>query len=234
MTEFYKEREARDLSYVELTPMWPLVTYGIVNPYGPTLMGFGIIVHEEEDFTELAYYSLNPFQQEVLALGVFNVGVDPAEIIKASLGYFGISVGGTPTLVLPPQLLPDGEIKSFFRVLLAQVDDVLGTIELCRQFIGNPWDRVSEETKRATDTLVGNNGGKAPRKHTDADVDELLDIIWSEQHFMEELKAFGFAWNGSIDFQNSNGNSGLAETALSYERFTAILLKLLGGGPKTA
>ena len=82
MMEFYKDGEARNLSFFENAPMWPLVTYGIVNPYGPTLMGFGIIVHEEQDFTELTYYSLNPFQQEVKALGVFDTDTDPAETAR--------------------------------------------------------------------------------------------------------------------------------------------------------
>ena len=36
MIEFYKDGEARNLSFIEQAPMWPLLTYGIVNPYGPT------------------------------------------------------------------------------------------------------------------------------------------------------------------------------------------------------
>jgi hypothetical protein len=81
--EFYKESKERNLNSIEQDPMWPLVTYGIVNPYGPTLMGFGVIINEEEDFTELAYFSLNPFQQEVKALGILIEGADLAESVKA-------------------------------------------------------------------------------------------------------------------------------------------------------
>jgi hypothetical protein len=117
---------------------------------------------------------------------------------------------------------------------LAQVDDVRGTLDLCKRFIGNPWDRVSEETKNSTESLLGGDVKKVFKGHTDTDVDELLDIARSEKHFMEELKAFAFAWNGSIDFQKSNGSGALAETALSYERFTAIIGKILEGGPRSA
>jgi hypothetical protein len=234
MMEFYKDGEARNLSFFENAPMWPLVTYGIVNPYGPTLMGFGIIVHEEQDFTELTYYSLNPFQQEVKALGVFDTDTDPAETVKAALSLHNISVGGTPTLVLPSGRLSDIETRSFFKALLAHVDGVVGTIDLCRRFIGNPWDRVSEETKNATESLLSSGSEKVSGSHTDTDVDEFLDIVRSEEHFMEELKAFVYAWKGSIDFQKSSGSGALAGTALSYERFTGIITKILEGGPKSS
>jgi hypothetical protein len=231
MIEFYKDGETRNLSFIEKAPMWPLVTYGIVNPYGPTLMGFGIIVQEEQDFTELTYYSLNPFQQEVKALGVFDFDTDPAETIKTALSLHNISVGGTPTLVLPSGRLSDNQTRSFFKALLVHVDDVVRTIDLCQRFIGNPWDRVSEETKSAAESLLSGGSEKVSGIHTNADVDTFLDIIRSKEHFMEELKAFVFAWKGSIDFQKSSGSGALAETALSYERFTGIITKILEGGP---
>jgi hypothetical protein len=234
VTEFYRESQERALSFIEQTPMWPLVTYGIVNPYGPTLMGFGIIVNEEEDFTELAYYSLNPFQQEVKALGVFDTDTAPIVSVKTALTRYDISVGGTPTVVLPSRNFSNNDTRLFFKALLAGVTDVTRTIDLCRRFIGNPWDRVSEETSSAMESLVGGDEGNNSRSHTDADVDELLNILQSEQHFMEELKAFAFAWNGSIDFQGSSGNKALAETALSHERFTGIIGKILEGGPRSS
>jgi hypothetical protein len=234
MIEFYKEGQARDLSFIEQTPMWPVVTYGIVNPYGPTLMGFGIIVHEEEDYPELSHYSLNPFQQNVTALGIFNTADNLAESVNGALKHFDLFAGGTPTLVLPSRFLADADFSSFYNILLSQVDDLIGTIDLCRRFIGNPWDRVSEETKGAAESLLGGDTDKVSAAHTASDVDEFLEIVQPEQHFMEELKAFAYAWKGSIDFQRSSGSGALAEAALSHTRFISIIGNILEGGPSSS
>jgi hypothetical protein len=170
----------------------------------------------------------------VTALGIFDTEANLAESVVSALKQYNLFTGGTPTLVLPPLHLTDEEFSSFFKVLLAQVDDLIGTIDLCRRFIGNPWDRVSGETKIAGESLLSGDADNVSGAHTDSDVDEFLEIVQSEQHYMEELKAFAYAWNGSIDFQGSSGSGALAGAALSYERFASILEKILKGGPSSS
>jgi hypothetical protein len=63
MSNLYDKVAPMNVESLEDNPFWPLLTYGIVNPYGPTLMGMAIVSDEANDMAPIVYYSLNPFQQ---------------------------------------------------------------------------------------------------------------------------------------------------------------------------
>ena len=64
-----KNLEIEDL---ENNPLLPMVTWGMVNPFGPTLSGFGMMVQEDVDGGHLISYSLNPFEQTVALLANYS------------------------------------------------------------------------------------------------------------------------------------------------------------------
>jgi hypothetical protein len=56
-----------------------------------------------------------------------------------------------------------------------------------------------------------------------------LSLVLGKDHNMEEIKAFLYAWRGSIEQQEKIGNEELAESAMSLEQFSPILNTLLEG-----
>jgi hypothetical protein len=78
--------------------------------------------------------------------------------------------------------------------------------------------------KRAFDSISKFAPG---REVTDQDVQDYISMIFDAKNLREEIAAFKTAWQGSIDFQSSNG-SILATTAMPLSDVTEAISILLG------
>ncbi len=198
-------------------------------------MGMAIVSDDANDLAPIVYYSLNPFQQDVLALAHFSAGDDLDGMVREAINKFDLRLSGTPTIVIPSRHFSNKDMAEIFQLVLEKATDLIRTDEQCRKYLGNPWDRVSAETKSAISAAFKiEEGSSTSPHHTLQDIQNYLALVTSQEHFLEELKAFAYAWNGSINFQNSNGASGLANTAFPYERFSALFKKILQGGPRSS
>lgn len=61
---------------------------------------------------------------------------------------------------------------------------------------------------------------------SEAEADELRTILLDPRHIVPELKAFVYAWNGSIAFQRENGSKSLAHDAMDVNRFIAFFFRI--------
>jgi hypothetical protein len=91
--------------------------------------------------------------------------------------------------------------------------DFASTVDLLREFLGNPWDRISAQVN---ETANSKSMPKLPaeRNITDQDIENHTFMIFDEKNSREEMAAFSTAWEGSIEFQRSLGNLKLAKTAM--------------------
>jgi hypothetical protein len=227
----YTELVASNVRRLETSKLKPLLIYGIVNPYGPTLMGFCSLQYVGDDASELAYFSLNPFQQELFTLGNIkdcNNTTAIHEILVSAIEEHDLRPGGAPTLLLPCTPFSHDLVENLFAISLSRIDDLVETIDLLECYPGNPWDRVSEEVISGAYTAIAalkNNNDMGPPKAPCSRIKlrKYLGIIRSIDHFTEEIRAFLYAWNGSIQFQGKNGSSIFGATAFSVDRIGVIL-----------
>ena len=68
--------------------------------------------------------------------------------------------------------------------------------------------------KNASDLAQSTPNSKPNRETTDQDIQDYFLMISDEKNLQQEISAFNTAWDGSINFQKSSGNSELAKTAM--------------------
>jgi hypothetical protein len=198
------------MDQLQSRPCKLVIAAGIVNPFGPTIAGLVLLGKSEGLEWELFSFSLNPFNQELKRLRP----AKSAEAIHPSkaVAEAGISLAGTPTFLIF-SAAPDQEIIASARVIASTSNDLGSTVDLLRKFPGNPWDRVSKEI----DDGFGSLSAPQSKRHGNAtpkDIDDYVAIILDTKNFSEEFAAFRTAWEGSINFQESNGNSETAKAAM--------------------
>lgn len=219
------------ISYIEQNPIYPLLIHGIVNPNGPTLTLIAAVRDGTSAPVSIVYSYLNPFQSEAFILGYLFAGNLPtrfADQLLAALDQIKLFEGGVATLYFKSQHFDELDIRHIYTSLLDNYDALGIDLDRLNRFPLNPWDRVSEEMSDAFSGLVDNPGGSSQRQvkepGTTPDIkDAFLNVVLDKKHNQEELKAFLYAWNGSIEQQKKHGNKALAESAFGYKEFTQLL-----------
>lgn len=224
----------------------PLFVYGIVNPFGPTLMGFSLappISDKEGVEAVLIYFSLNPFSQHVDVVSeVFSsrtsreTEVDN-EFIADLSEYFERSRSegsnfGCPTFVIfrsdfqdksPAEILEELEITE---EIVGNSSNAVDTLKNFESYPSDVWSRVNSEidqffdkANNETDLSQDNlNGGKDVL--SESQKKQLVKLIRSRSHIAEELGGFFYAWDGAILNANSEV---LKSTALTKNQMLAFL-----------
>ena len=67
----------------------------------------------------------------------------------------------------------------------------------------NVMDRVSHDMKNVF------SSEKSDKTCDIEELEALIGIVCNPEHIKQEFRGFLLAWNGSIDFQKSNGNENL-------------------------
>jgi hypothetical protein len=187
---------------------------GIINPLGPTLdvvVLDGVIAQDKE--LPILQIMLNPFAQEVKVVGVvsfqetWNPSQDLSPLICPTLG-------GCPTLLLPSRVLEPDEVIELYASFLSHFDDGFTVLEKVRRFPGDPWKRVSDDVNDAFGGLgeklkkpqVVLETKSQARRLSNLEARELSTCLLAPKT-SEEIKAFIYAWKGSIQFQTGYSNS---------------------------
>jgi len=198
---------------------------GLVNPFGPTLTAV-VAAGELRSGAEvpLIRVMLNPFSQELQAVGELTVGHtwSPVFVIRS---LFGVSFGSCPSLLLPSRHLKAEESLSVHAAFLRGFGEAREVLEKVRQYFGNPWKRVGEEVSGMNDPLLRKFlvvTEKAPTPLDEAGGRELVSLLLSDRHTREEIRAFLYAWDGSIKFQREQGSPAMADAAMNMEVFSAV------------
>lgn len=211
----YENPRAVQLEWLTTQHVTALFAAGIVNPAGPTMNAVVAAGTFKAGMAlPVVQLMLNPVSQEVEAVGEISI----AETWHPSLVFpplFNLRYGSCPTLLLASQLLEDGIGVPIYAKFLRKFVDARRVLDDVKQYIGNPWDRVSMEMQRSIEALKKSaREPKAPLSEIESM--ELAQLLLSEQHMKPELQAFFFAWKGSIE----HFAHGLA--TMSLEEFQGV------------
>jgi hypothetical protein len=221
----FRKPRSTPLDRVLAEPATALLVAGIVNPMGPTLTAV-IVPGKLKAGNKLSVVQLmlNPFSQEAATVGQLVLGSKwrPSAIIRP---LFRLSFGSCPTLLLPSVHLDDNHSLSLHAEFLRGFEDARDVLQRVRQYLGNPWDRVSQEMNSAFAGVGGSAAGARPGPLNEEEARELAGLLLSEQHAAPELQAFLYAWGGSIKFQREQGLPAMADAAMSLEAFQGIFMR---------
>ena len=206
-----------------------VVAGGIVNPMGPTLGALLLLGGKGSVDWALYRLSLNPFGQELTRLRAAKAeeASTPSGVIEEQrLGFDNV-----PTFLFFGPANSE-EIYACVRQIALASNDLATEVDRLRRYPGNPWDRISEEMDQANKQLATAKSPSAPdsksdRKTTDQDIRDYISLIFEKKNLTEEISAFRTAWKGSIDFQETSGNSGLAKAAMPLSDLNEAISILL-------
>lgn len=218
----------------------PMFGFGIVNPMGPTFMGFAI-GKKKSGNSSLLFFSLNPFSQTAEEISTYNF--DSQNIAADSLfkdyGLFSDidkfldkkrSNGqefGAPTFLFGNL---GGETKEaldeqnlIILSIIRHSKDPLRTLQNLNDYPMNVMDRVSHEMSSSP---LGSENDEEKQVPSNEQIIEIISHICNPEHIRQEFRGFNIAWAGAINFQRDNGNTQLADSALGLEESLGVIGKL--------
>ncbi|ADE39524.1 hypothetical protein [Candidatus Puniceispirillum marinum] len=218
----------------------PMFGFAIVNPMGPTFMGFAIGKTNSGN-SSLLFFSLNPFSQTAEEISTFNFdphNIDADSLLKDYGLCFEIDkflVGkksdgqefATPTLLFGNL---GGETKEaldeqqlIVLSIIRHSNDPLRTLQNLTAYPMNVMERVSHEMSLSSFGFDNNEEKQIP---SNEQLIEIIGHICNPEHIKQEFKGFNIAWEGAINFQRENGNVQLADSALGLEESLGVIGKL--------
>ena len=217
LIELLPERLPSSFEAIESARLDVFFALGIVNPMGPTF-SFVAAVGEGEEGKVLPVVNvmLNPFSQSVEEVARFTVGAQwkPVNDLEPLIR---LGFGSCPSLVLLSAEIPEESRLSFTtRVLEVFGQGAVAVHELVSSHFGDPWTRVSAEMERA-------------RRRTTSSLtqveasNQLAQLVLQPQHMWPEVRAFLFAWSGSI--HKTGIPKQMAAEAFPKERFEKFLVE---------
>ena len=197
-----------------------LLTWGIFNPYGPTLNIIGVSKDEDEKCELIWFRNFNPFNQENWLLGQCDNDykmntIDIMEEILHQNGNEEFSIyKSLPTFILQWSDLLGDNIPNLFWIMHHYTrEDLKGTINNINQTMGKPWDRATLEIQSALKDKHQN------RSEVNQDIfSDWLDLISKPEYMKAEFTGFISAWSGAIDFQSKAGGLEIFPNVMDFEK----------------
>lgn len=225
------------------TVLGSIATTIIVNPFGPTISGFGIASTTHENERLLTRFSLNPFGQEVEGIGSFEADLPLHQLASAiipRLSQFGFDSASCFTYLNLDSVIDDPQtLRQLARALVLRTEGVVRELSFLRKFPCDPWQRISAEIDAGFESTMRNQKRKTllgrlrfgradldDRPPKSAEVDEYIDILLGREHRTEEVKAFYAAWKGSIEH---NPSANAFPDLIPIETIVEIFVRLTGG-----
>lgn len=215
----------------------PMFGFGIVNPMGPTFMGFAIGKTKSGN-SSLLFFSLNPFSQIAEEISTYNF--DPQNINADSLFKdYGLCfdidkflVGkksngqefGTPTFLFgnlggeTTEALDEQQL--IVLSIIRNSNDPLRTLQILNDYPMNVMDRVSHEMSLSP---LGSENNEEKQVPSNEQIIEITSHICNPEHIKQEFRGFNIAWAGAINFQRDNGNTQLADSALGLDESLGVI-----------
>ena len=186
-------------------------------------------------------FRLNPFTQTAEEIKTYNF--DPHNVDQDSMlienglcfdidEYLTIRKSNENEFATPTVMFgildgeSDGAINEQRLISLSIVrhsNDPIRTLNNLNEFPMNVMDRVSHEISM---TPSGLGVAKEKQVPTDSQLLALLGHICNPEHIKQEFQGFNIAWEGAIQFQIDNGNTELANSAVSLKDSLGIIGRL--------
>lgn len=218
----------------------PMFGFAIVNPMGPTFMGFAIGKTNSGN-SSLLFFSLNPFSQTAEEIKTYNF--DPHNVDQDSMlienglcfdidEYLTVRKSNENEFATPTILFGtlDGESEGAINEqrlislsIVRHSNDPIRTLNNLNEFPMNVMDRVSHEISMTPSGLGFAEEKQVP---TDSQLLALLGHICNPEHIKQEFQGFNIAWEGAIQFQRDNGNTELANSAVNLKDSLGIIGRL--------
>ena len=173
-----------------------LFGYGIVNPMGPTFMGFSLN-QNSENTTELNHYSINPFSQSTSTIEEYQLKISDFNKDKLFYDYnipenidhfLQKNQTGTPTLMFINNPSNDSETWTEAAKIASNIitlsSDPLTTYNNLKKFPNNVMERVSFEMN----SIYSGN-----EKNEFIDEQKVLEMVMmfaDQAHITQEMKGF--------------------------------------------
>jgi hypothetical protein len=198
-----------------------LISWGIFNPFGPSLIIIGINEDDEKTCELIWFRMLNPFGQEnwLLAQCDNEYEMDVLSLLKDILSKNGndefVICKSMPTFILHWSELIRDKIQDLFWLMYQTTkDDIQKFMNYITESKGNPWDRASIELQFAI--KKSDQKKVVPKEKI---LMEWLEKILEPDYFRIEIAAFIDAWIGSIDYHKEKGSLVFFENVMDYPKF---------------
>jgi len=202
----------------DLNSYQAIVSYGIVNPFGPTLIILATPkVWKGKETVPIIMLQIHPLFPEIMKRWEISTAHDTFfrdfENVIEDICTGDVSDGGCPTLFFPGVGWSLDNCLDILARIVSNRDGSREVYETCKRFKGNAFDRVSFEvsnmmTKGSTERLSYGEALKFVRMQIE------------DKSFRSEISAFGTAYNGAI-------NHMPFAPKLSYFDFISIFKSIL-------
>jgi hypothetical protein len=204
--------------YIERHSSLPIFSYGIVNPFGPTLQTILAVRDGTRAPLTLVSARLHPFVPIYELIGHVRLAARgqrefESDLINAIVDSHR-EFDDCATLLIESPVLRQDQTLFVAQSLLMRRQRLALKLALVRQYLGDPWSRVSVETGDAELNLVGAGRPELLPVGAEQQAAELATILLSKEHCGEELRAFVSAWSGAIRFNQDHGGSTPVELTL--------------------
>lgn len=216
------------IDYLSRNPYEPVLSYGIVNPHGPTLQTILLVRDKTSSPVSVVTARLHPFAPEFRLVGHVAPALPHQREIEGDLLHLidrcDIQFHGCATLLFRSRVLSEDETVLVAARMFASQEDLGRRLSLLRRYPADPGTRVSVEMGHAIDDPGVNDPRPFPSTLEEA-ASELVFTLLDPRHMEAELLAFVYAWNGSIgQLQRISGNP---PPCLSFETVKPILDTIL-------
>jgi hypothetical protein len=196
------------------TKIQRLLTWGILNPFGPTVESLCVAADPLAKTGILFAKTSNPFANSTVAYGAF--GGDSDERLVPPVMKAIASITGATFIMVPTH--GSAQQLDMFALVHRQMNaacthDLAFEADRLKRFWLNPWARLPSMEEMFA-------GGSSPPPRPLGEMSKMLFVEWwalvtHPQHVISEWCALIEAWKGAIDFQRGSGNAKLAACATS-------------------
>lgn len=204
-----------------------LFCWGYFNPMGPTACELTLEIVESTSAALIVLHSLHPFAPSGTICGCLPAEImsNPNEVLKCLGMLFSRNVGGETSVLggLPSYVdIPDDSPLStahaavMFAAALADTsaEEFRKSCELMQRYWCKPWERASEERRRALSDAVArrqqDRTEDATEVHQFSDsgvFDRWWTLVTDPEHVEAELQEMPAAWVGAIAYQRGEFDS---------------------------
>lgn len=219
----YELIDPEELPIEKVGRLTNLLTYGIVNPMGPTL---NVVAFDGELALNARSYVvhvvLNPFTCEATRIAIAHVG-ESSDLGTDLPDLFGSlqQQSSCPTLLLSSLLIEPWQIEELWARFLAGFPNSSRTLHLVQQFPGDPWNRVQHEI----DTTDPKQPPSPDNWLTAAEARAFARTQLDPPNVHAELQAFLFGWRGAVEFQQL-GMAAVAAAAMPLDSLLRWMTRL--------
>ncbi len=198
-----------EIDFRELGKPTGWMTWGIFNPFGPTVMTIGAWSRAGFNSQLIIYRALNPFSQKSILVGAIDEDFEttPAnflhELFKIQSQASSLA-GALPSFIRVSEESTTLYLDEIWLEACLHMDiNLEAECKLLAEHQGDPWGLASKELETAAknrkNMSKGTNAQTQRFRVTDELVSEYLELIFNRDHLLSVIGAFPHAWKGAID-----------------------------------